>query len=125
MKNKRILVVDDQADLRRLVCLTLDYGNHQLHEATDGAEALSMMGKVSPDLVVLDVMLPGMLDGYQVCERIKRDRLLRDTPIIMLSGCDGEQHRSRARLAGCNAYLTKPFRPLQLVEVVERLIGSD
>lgn len=123
--DKRILVVDDQDDIRRLVCITLDYGRHRLFEATNGAEALRTMEEVSPDLVVLDLMLPGALDGYQVCESIKRNRLTRDTPILMLTACDSEKHRSRARLAGCNAYLAKPFRPLHLIEIVERLIGSD
>lgn len=119
--NKIILIVDDQAEIRRLITLTLDYGVYELHEACDGTSALRLSSALKPDLVLLDVMMPGEFDGYQVCTQIKNSAA---PPAVVLLTARGQLvDRANGEQAGCDAYLTKPFSPLQLIEITERLLG--
>ncbi|SIR48687.1 Response regulator receiver domain-containing protein [Aromatoleum tolulyticum] len=122
--NKIILVVEDQPDLRKLVSLTLDYGGHEVHEADNGAQGLRMIEALRPDLVLLDVMMPGELDGYQVCERVRAQPGIAATPIVFLTSRSQLQDLELGKLAGANAYLTKPFSPLQLIETVESILAA-
>lgn len=119
--NKIILVVDDQADIRRLITLTLNYGRYEVHEASDGATALRMTAALKPDLVLLDVMMPGEFDGYQVCSQIKESS--NPPKVIMLTARGQLVDRAAGENAGCDFYLTKPFSPLQLIEIAERLLN--
>lgn len=121
---KTILVVEDQADLRKLVCLTLDYGGYRIHEAVEGGEALRLIRTLRPDLVLLDVMMPGGFDGYQVCEHVRADPAVSRTPIVFLTSRGREQDQALGRLSGANGYLVKPFSPLQLIETVEALLAA-
>jgi CheY-like chemotaxis protein len=73
---KNILIVDDQGELRKLIRMTLDFGDYELHEAEDGQRALELAKASQPDLVVLDVMMPGEFDGYQVCEKTIMEKIL-------------------------------------------------
>ncbi len=119
----KILIVEDQPDIRNLISMTLEFGNFSLFEAEDGKEGLAMVQRVLPDIVLLDVMMPGELDGYQVCERIKREPDTRATKVIMLTARGQRADLQAGTDAGCDAYLVKPFSPLQLIETVERLVG--
>ena len=74
---KKILIVEDQPDIRKLIRMTLEFEDHEIHEATDGAFGLRMASAVGPDLMLLDVMMPGELDGLQACQRIKADPKLK------------------------------------------------
>ena len=121
---KKILIVEDQPDIRNLISMTLEYGNFSLFEAEDGKEGLAMVQRVLPDIVLLDVMMPGELDGYQVCERIKRDERTRGIKVIMLTARGQRADLQAGKDAGSDAYLVKPFSPLQLIETVERLVGE-
>ena len=117
----RILVIEDQADIRRLIRWALEYERHEIFEANNGQAGLDLARKLTPDAVLLDVMMPGALDGYQVCMHIRADERLAQVPVIMLTARAREQDRQAGELAGANAYLAKPFSPKALVAAVEKL----
>jgi DNA-binding response OmpR family regulator len=119
---KSILIVEDQADLRKLVSLTLRPAGYRLREAVDGATALRECAEERPDLVILDLMLPGNLDGVAVCRRIKSDPELAAAIVIMMTAADQARERERARAAGADHYVAKPFSPGQLRVLVQTLL---
>lgn len=121
----RILIVEDQADIRRLMRWALEEGDYVLHEAANGTLALQLMPVLRPDLVLLDVMMPGELDGYEVCRRIRADADLGSTKIVMITAQARAADQAQAMEAGVNAFLAKPFSPAKLVEVVEGLLSSQ
>jgi CheY-like chemotaxis protein len=119
---KTLLVVEDQADIRKLITMTLDFGDYDLHEAEDGMRGLHLARGLRPSLVLLDVMMPGELDGYQVCSRIKEDPSLVHTRVILLTARGQQSDLAAGKAAGADAYITKPFSPLELIDTVERLL---
>ena len=119
---KTILIVEDQIDCRELVRMTLEMGDYAVHEAQDGPSALAAAASLKPDLVLLDVMMPGGLNGTEVCARLRQDPSLKRTRIVMLSARDQPQDRMAARQAGADEYLVKPFGPRQLLQTVARLL---
>ena len=120
----RILLVDDQADIRKLVRLTLEFEAHEISEAGDGEAALALAAGVRPDLVLLDVMMPGALDGFEVCRRIKADPLLAGTRVVLLTARAQPEDLAAAARCGADLYLAKPFSPLQLLQAVGRMCGG-
>lgn len=120
-----ILVVEDQADIRKLITMTLDFGDYEVHEAEDGARGLFMTEGLRPDLVLLDVMMPGDLDGFQVCGRIKADSRFARTRVVMLTARGQKSDLEAGEAAGADGYLTKPFSPLELIDTVEKLLDSE
>ena len=120
--HKGILIVEDQVDLRKLVSLTLRPAGYRLREAVDGATALQACSEEPPDLVILDLMLPGGLDGVEVCRRIKSDPALAGTLVIMMTAADQARERERVRAAGADHYVPKPFSPGQLRALVQSLL---
>lgn len=123
-KHKRILIVEDQADLRKLVTLTLGTTRYELLEAADAAQALEAVQGPPPDLVLLDVMLPGDMDGLEVCRRIKADARLDGTVVVMMTASDQAEQRARVRAAGADRYVAKPFSPRELRSLVESLLAE-
>ena len=121
---KRVLIVEDQADIRKLIRMTLEFEDYEIHEAADGAFGLRMASAVGPDLVLLDVMMPGELDGLQVCQRIKSDPKLAGLKVVLLTARGQARDREAGQLAGADDYLVKPFSPLQLIETIERLVAA-
>lgn len=119
MGKKIILVVEDQPDIRKLIRMTLDFGDFEVHEADNGETGLHMVKSLRPNLVLLDVMMPGLLDGFQVCRRIKDDPFTAATPVVMLTARGQQADFEAGRAAGADAYLTKPFSPLELIDTVE------
>lgn len=122
---RKILIVEDQTDLRKLVRMTLEFGDVEIHEAENGAEGLRLAGELRPDLVLLDVMMPGALDGYQVCQRIKADPRLEGVKVVLLTARGQQTDLEHGRKVGCDAYLVKPFSPLELIDKVEELIAVN
>ncbi|RYB93795.1 response regulator transcription factor [Nocardioides oleivorans] len=114
----RVLVVDDDATVREVVVDYLRNAGHQVHEAVDGAGALDAVHRVETDLVVLDVMMPG-LDGLEVCRRLRRHS---DVPIVLLTALGGEQDRVVGLEIGADDYVTKPFSPRELVLRVDSIL---
>lgn len=121
--NKIILVVEDQPEIRKLVCMTMDYDGFEVHEADNGDSGLRMIKALKPGVVLLDVMMPGQLDGYQVCKKVREDPEISKIPIVLLTARGQQTDIEMGKHVGCSAYLTKPFSPLQLIETVERLAG--
>jgi DNA-binding response OmpR family regulator len=115
----RILIVEDQPDIRKLIRMTLEFGHFEIHEARDGEQGLSMARAIMPRVMLLDVMMPGLLDGYQVCQHIKQDDALRQIKIILLTARGQAADIGTGEAAGADAYLVKPFSPLELIERVE------
>lgn len=117
-----VLVVDDSPTVLKLVASTLEPGGFEVATAAAGLEALSRLRERRPDLVLLDINLPGM-DGYQVCKIIKADPALSKVPVVFLSGRGGLFDRMRGRLAGSSEHVQKPFEPQALLALVERFVG--
>ena len=120
---KKILIVEDQPDIRKLIRMTLEFEDYEIHEAADGAFGLRMASAVGPDLVLLDVMMPGELDGLQVCQRIKSDPRLAHIKVVLLTARGQARDREAGQQSGADDYLVKPFSPLQLIETIERLVA--
>lgn len=120
---RKILIVDDQPLIRQLLEATLESNEYELIMAGDGAQALELARRKSPDLVILDVVLPGGADGFDVCRQIKSDRATRSARIIMLSAQADDAFRKQGMEAGADDYITKPFSPLQLLDRVSELLG--
>jgi twitching motility two-component system response regulator PilG len=118
-----VLVVDDSPTVRKIVQLTLQRERIRVVTAGDGLSALAAVTDEEPDLILLDIMLPRM-DGYNICQVIRKNLAYRDMPIIMLSGKDGLFDRMRGKLAGSTEYITKPFDSAELVAVVKRHLES-
>lgn len=119
---KKILLVDDHADIRKLVRMTLEFEDYDVHEASDAPEAVRAAGDWQPDLVLLDVMMPGEYDGLEACRRLKRGGDNRKPPRVMLLSARGRALDREAGLgAGADAYLVKPFSPLQLIDSIAAL----
>ena len=121
---KRVLIVEDQADIRKLIRMTLEFEPYEIHEAADGTEGLRLADQVKPDLILLDVMMPGEFNGLQVCTRIRANPSLRDTPVVLLTARGQNQDRDAGEQAGADQYLIQPFSPLQLIETIERLLPA-
>ena len=117
-----ILIVEDQPDLRKLLRVTMSLDDLEIHEAEDGHAALKAAQALAPDVMLLDVMMPGGLDGLQVCERIKSDPMMKKTRIIMLTARAQESDIAAAMAAGADGYLSKPFSPLELIAKVQSLL---
>ena len=118
---KKILVVDDDADLVELLSFNLKKAGFAIGTAFDGVEALKKARSIAPDLILLDVMLPE-LDGLAVCEILRRDSATASIPVIMLTALTGELGRLAGLEAGADDYVTKPFSAKQLVSKVAELI---
>lgn len=122
---RKALVVDDQSDIRKLILLTMESEDFELHETDNGVDALRLAQALKPAVVLLDVMMPGGLDGYQVCEKIKQDADLKNTTKVILLTARGQRtDMERGQEVGCDAYLVKPFSPIQLLDTVDRLVGN-
>jgi CheY-like chemotaxis protein len=119
-----LLVVDDDPFIRRLVVTTLqDVTRFTLTEAADGEEALARAEADPPAVVLLDVDMP-RLDGIEVCRRLRARPDTAGATIVILTAAHGEEVQERAEAAGADLFLTKPFSPLQLLRLVDRLGGD-
>ncbi|MBI2865128.1 MAG: response regulator [Chloroflexi bacterium] len=123
MRESTVLVVDDSSTIRKVVETTLQKENIRVCGAPDGLSALAGVMDENPDLVLLDIML-AHLDGYQVCQIIRKNPDYKRLPIVMLSGKDGVFDKLKGRLAGSSGYITKPFDPKHLVRVVNRHLNG-
>jgi DNA-binding response OmpR family regulator len=118
-----ILICDNEAPLRALVHATLDTGEHDLIEAEDGEEGLATIRERRPELVVLDMMMPG-LTGIDVLHALRADPDLAGTKVVMLTARTQVADREAAVRAGADRYLAKPFSPLALIAAVDELLAG-
>jgi DNA-binding response OmpR family regulator len=119
----KVLIVDDQADIRRMMNIALGE-DFDLLEAADGLTALDMVRQHRPDVVLLDVMMPGGLDGLQVLQKIRADPRLMHTRVILVSAKGQVSDYELGMQMGANAYFVKPFSPLQLLLGIEDQISQ-
>jgi len=120
---KKILAVDDERHIVRLVQVNLERQGYQVVTAFDGKEALEKIESENPDLVVLDVMMPYM-DGFEVLQTIRKNPNTRDLPVIMLTAKAQDADVFRGWQQGVDCYLTKPFNPMELITFVRRIFKS-
>lgn len=120
---KKILAVDDERHIVRLVEVNLQRAGYEVVTAFDGREALEKVKSEHPDLVVLDVMMPYM-DGFEVLKNLKADPATAEIPVIMLTAKAQDADVFRGWQSGVDCYLTKPFNPMELLTFVKRIFDS-
>ncbi|MGI6296463.1 MAG: response regulator transcription factor [Armatimonadota bacterium] len=120
---KKILAVDDEKHIVRLVQVNLERAGYQVVTANDGKEALQKVAEENPDLVVLDVMMPYM-DGFEVLQNLRRNPSTRDIPVVMLTAKAQDADVFKGWQSGVDCYLTKPFNPMELLSFVKRIFDS-
>ena len=121
--NKRILVIEDDPNALRLVEYTLGQEGYQVITAANGLEGLKKAREEHPDLIILDIMLPG-LDGYEVCQQLRQEPKTIKLPILMLSAKAREIDKATGLKVGADDYLTKPADPAMIVAKVKTLLAS-
>lgn len=121
---KRVLVVDDEPDVLLLCRVNLEFEGYEVIEASDGVEAMERVRERRPDIILLDVMMPRM-DGWQVLAELKNDDVLKDIPVVMLTAKVQDQDQIRGWSSGAAEYITKPFSPLSLSQVLEDVLSHD
>jgi two-component system cell cycle response regulator DivK len=119
---KRILIVEDTEDNRQILRDLLTAAGYELIEAVDGAAGVAMAAQHKPDLVLMDIQLP-VIDGYEATRRIKADPALSHIPIVAVTSYALSGDEDKARAAGCDGYIAKPFSPRQLLAKVRELLG--
>lgn len=123
---KKILIVDDQVEVRELVQVTLEIGDYQILTADNGQQALDIAQAEHPDIILMDIMMPGSnVDGLEACRRLKSNPETAPITIVMLSAKGQESDILAGRAAGADDYFTKPFSPIALIEKVEQVIGDS
>ena len=120
---KRILLVDDEPNLRLLIRTTLRSPDVEIHEAVDGIQGLQLARELRPDLLILDWMMPG-LSGIEVARHLHEDADMAAIPILMLTARGQDADRAQAIQNGVQAYLVKPFRPLELLDRVSDILAQ-
>lgn len=119
-----VLLVEDNADNREIYATILDRDDYRVLEVGDGPEALRVAREERPHLILLDISIP-VIDGWEVAERLKADEVTRAIPVVALTAHALPEDQQRARELGCDAYLAKPVRPQQVLEVVRRLLAPE
>jgi two-component system, cell cycle response regulator DivK len=123
MTGKRILVVEDQEDLRGVLRDLLLGSGYAVLEAADGQSGIATAKSDRPDLILMDIQMP-VLDGYEATRQIKADPALEATPIIAVSSFAMKGDEEKARAAGCDHYVTQPYSPMQLLRVIRVILGE-
>ncbi|WP_246559108.1 response regulator transcription factor [Citrifermentans pelophilum] len=123
VKRNRILIVEDEESLLKLESILLSSKGYKVVGVADGVAAIEEIFSNIPDLVILDVMLPG-IDGFEVCRRIKEDPATSKIPVIMLTARKNTQDMDRGLQSGADAYITKPFKSAQLIGTIERILSN-
>jgi len=121
MSGNTVLVVEDEAEIREMLCFALERGGYTVAEAATGEEALQRLDGPPPDLVVIDWMLPGM-SGLDLARRLRRDAVTRDLPLIMLTARSEESDKLKSFDVGIDDYVTKPFSPRELIARIKAVL---
>jgi twitching motility two-component system response regulator PilG len=124
MEHKKILIVEDEESLLKLESILLSTRGYKVAGVTDGLKAMMAIENEKPDLVLLDIMIPG-IDGFEVCRRIKANPLTARLPVIMLTAKKSSADQARGVEVGADAYMTKPFKSVKIIEVVEELLKKE
>ena len=124
LKMKKILIVDDEEKVRKLVEVTLSVGELEILHASSGDEALNVVRETKPDLILLDVMMPGKLDGLDVCRILKKDPETKDIYIIILTAKGQQVDKENGFAAGADDYFVKPFSPMELMDKIDGILAE-
>ena len=119
----KILIAEDERDIRDLVAFTLRFAGHEVFTAANGEEAVDLAPKVNPDLILMDVRMPRMT-GYEACKVMKASLDMKDIPVVFLSAKGQESEIQQGLEAGAEAYLLKPFAPDQLTTRVREILAK-
>ncbi len=123
MTQKKILIADDNENIREALTYLLEDEGYKLWLAKDGAEALAKASDIRPDILFLDIMMPEM-SGYEVCRIIKSDPDLKGIYVIMLTAKGQSAEQERGRSVGADEYIIKPFSPMEVLAKVKKIFGS-
>ena len=119
----KILIAEDERDIRDLVAFTLRFAGHEVFAASNGEEAVELAPRVNPDLILMDVRMPRMT-GYEACKIMKADPGLKDIPVVFLSAKGQESEIQQGLASGAEEYLLKPFAPDQLTSRVKVILAK-
>lgn len=119
----KILIAEDERDIRDLIAFTLRFAGYEVFAATNGEEAVAMAPKVNPDLILMDVRMPRMT-GYDACRIMKQTPSLKDIPVVFLSAKGQESEIQQGMEAGAEEYLLKPFAPDQLTARIKAILAK-
>jgi len=119
--SKRILVVEDQEDNRQILRDLLSHSGYEMIEAENGEQALVQAAKYIPDLILMDIQLP-VLDGYEATRRLKADPKLKNIPVVVITSYALSGDEQKARAAGCDAYVAKPYSPRALLAKIREFV---
>jgi len=119
----KILIAEDERDIRDLVAFTLRFAGHEVFAASNGEEAVELAPKVNPDLILMDVRMPRMT-GYEACKILKENPDLKDIPVVFLSAKGQENEIQQGLASGAEDYLLKPFAPDQLTSRVKTILAK-
>ena len=119
---KKILIVDDQIEVRRLVEITIRADDYQLFQAESGEKAIEIVKAESPDLIIMDLMMPGQTDGLEATRILKSDPETKDSIIFMLTAKGQNTDKEKGFEAGADGYFSKPFSPLNFLKKVEEVL---
>jgi CheY-like chemotaxis protein len=122
-KMKKILIVDDDPGIRKLIDATLRSEDYQILQAESGEKAIEITRTEKPDLIIMDIMMPGGIDGFEASSIIKAAPETKDSIILILSGAGQYGERGKGLTADVDAYFAKPFSPLELIRKVEGILG--
>jgi CheY-like chemotaxis protein len=117
----KILIVDDDPNMRKLIRTALYNGLRQIHEAANGSDALRLANEIEPDILLLDIGLPGAVDGLSLCETLLADSAHRRLQVIIVSGSDAPHDIARAEGLDVRVFLRKPFSPIKLATLVSQM----
>jgi CheY-like chemotaxis protein len=120
---KKVLIVDDEPGIRKLVKSTLKSEDYQILQAEDGQKAIDIARGQNPDLILMDIIMPGGIDGFEATRILKNDPRTSGSTIIILSAKVQEEDLIKGLQAGADDYFSKPFSPLALVKKVEEVLG--
>ena len=121
---RKLLIAEDEDGIRSLVKMTLARNEYEIIEAVDGEEALALAREHHPELILLDVMMPG-LSGFDVCRALKEDPATAQATVVMLSARSQEADREQGMASGADDYFTKPFSPIALLRKIDEVYRRD
>jgi DNA-binding response OmpR family regulator len=120
----RVLVCEDQDAIRQMITTLVGSSGHEVVGVSTGSKAVELASTEPFDILLLDLMLPGQLDGFQVCERLRGQDSTKNLPIFIISAMDDPDSRARAKAVGATDFFGKPFRPLELLKLIQNIATS-
>ena len=124
IKTKKILIVDDSIAIRELVSTTLEVEKYEVFEASDGENAIKIATQEKPHVVIMDVALPGRIDGIEATKMIKSNQATRNCTVLILTGNEDKNLREKGVRAGASDFFLKPFSPLELLQKIENICSE-